>query len=169
MLQRRRLGCNGRFLSALATLRSLSTPSMAGYHYDLNFLTIHGKSNFPGLNIWYCHYHHASQPSPALSCIHLRSRQGVGPEGRSGSARPAMGLLCLEELVQAGTPGGAGTGRAQGDYGIRRMVQVPRRMLHVCVPGCAMGPVVWCACPRDVSSCRYRMCSIAPPVQRRTT
>ncbi|CAM8964844.1 unnamed protein product [Rhodiola kirilowii] len=26
---------------------------LAGYHYDLNFLTIHGKSRFPGLNIWY--------------------------------------------------------------------------------------------------------------------
>jgi isopenicillin N synthase-like dioxygenase len=25
---------------------------LAGYHYDLNFLTIHGKSNFPGLNLW---------------------------------------------------------------------------------------------------------------------
>jgi len=25
---------------------------LAGYHYDLNFLTIHGKSRFPGLNIW---------------------------------------------------------------------------------------------------------------------
>eukprot|EP00899_Mesostigma_viride_P016883 jgi/Mesvir1/25196/Mv12892-RA.1 len=24
----------------------------AGYHYDLNFLTIHGKSSFPGLYIW---------------------------------------------------------------------------------------------------------------------
>ncbi|KAK4757942.1 hypothetical protein SAY87_019243 [Trapa incisa] len=24
----------------------------AGYHYDLNFLTIHGKSRFPGLYIW---------------------------------------------------------------------------------------------------------------------
>lgn len=24
----------------------------AGYHYDLNFLTIHGKSHFPGLCIW---------------------------------------------------------------------------------------------------------------------
>lgn len=24
----------------------------AGYHYDLNFLTIHGKSRYPGLNIW---------------------------------------------------------------------------------------------------------------------
>lgn len=25
---------------------------LAGYHYDLNFLTIHGKSRFPGLYIW---------------------------------------------------------------------------------------------------------------------
>jgi len=25
---------------------------LAGYHYDLNFLTIHGKSRFPGLHIW---------------------------------------------------------------------------------------------------------------------
>lgn len=25
---------------------------MAGFHYDLNFLTIHGKSNFPGLYVW---------------------------------------------------------------------------------------------------------------------
>ena len=24
----------------------------AGYHYDMNFLTIHGKSRFPGLHIW---------------------------------------------------------------------------------------------------------------------
>lgn len=25
---------------------------LAGYHYDLNFMTIHGKSRFPGLNLW---------------------------------------------------------------------------------------------------------------------
>lgn len=25
---------------------------LAGYHYDLNFLTVHGKSRYPGLNIW---------------------------------------------------------------------------------------------------------------------
>lgn len=25
---------------------------LAGFHYDLNFLTIHGKSNFPGLFVW---------------------------------------------------------------------------------------------------------------------
>mmetsp|Transcript_4660 Transcript_4660/g.7017 ORF Transcript_4660/g.7017 Transcript_4660/m.7017 type:complete len:364 (-) Transcript_4660:26-1117(-) len=24
----------------------------AGYHYDLNFITIHGKSRFPGLSVW---------------------------------------------------------------------------------------------------------------------
>jgi isopenicillin N synthase-like dioxygenase len=25
---------------------------LAGFHYDLNFLTIHGKSRYPGLFIW---------------------------------------------------------------------------------------------------------------------
>jgi isopenicillin N synthase-like dioxygenase len=25
---------------------------IAGYHYDLNFMTIHGKSRFPGLHVW---------------------------------------------------------------------------------------------------------------------
>jgi len=25
---------------------------LAGFHYDLNFLTIHGKSRYPGLHIW---------------------------------------------------------------------------------------------------------------------
>lgn len=24
----------------------------AGYHYDLNFLTIHGRSRYPGLSVW---------------------------------------------------------------------------------------------------------------------
>lgn len=24
----------------------------AGYHFDLNFLTIHGQSRFPGLFVW---------------------------------------------------------------------------------------------------------------------
>jgi hypothetical protein len=26
--------------------------AFAGFHYDLNFLTIHGRSRFPGLYIW---------------------------------------------------------------------------------------------------------------------
>jgi isopenicillin N synthase-like dioxygenase len=26
--------------------------SFAGFHYDLNFLTIHGKSRYPGLYVW---------------------------------------------------------------------------------------------------------------------
>ena len=25
---------------------------LAGFHYDLNFLTVHGKSRFPGLKVW---------------------------------------------------------------------------------------------------------------------
>ena len=26
--------------------------TLAGFHYDISFLTIHGKSRFPGLYIW---------------------------------------------------------------------------------------------------------------------
>uniref|UniRef100_A0A7S2G785 Isopenicillin N synthase-like Fe(2+) 2OG dioxygenase domain-containing protein n=1 Tax=Octactis speculum TaxID=3111310 RepID=A0A7S2G785_9STRA len=29
-----------------------SDRALAGFHYDLNFLTIHGKSRFPGLYVW---------------------------------------------------------------------------------------------------------------------
>lgn len=38
-------GSNLRRLGQIGTV-------FAGYHYDLNFLTIHGRSRFPGLNIW---------------------------------------------------------------------------------------------------------------------
>lgn len=37
--------------SDLSTYGKLDTV-FAGYHYDLNFLTIHGRSRFPGLFIW---------------------------------------------------------------------------------------------------------------------
>lgn len=37
--------------SDLSKYNSLNT-IFAGYHYDLNFLTIHGKSRFPGLFVW---------------------------------------------------------------------------------------------------------------------
>lgn len=38
----------GSDLSKYGTLNTV----FAGYHYDLNFLTIHGRSRFPGLFIW---------------------------------------------------------------------------------------------------------------------
>jgi len=37
--------------SDLNTFTKIGTV-LAGYHYDLNFLTIHGKSRFPSLSIW---------------------------------------------------------------------------------------------------------------------
>ncbi|KAJ3354713.1 hypothetical protein GGF32_002392 [Allomyces javanicus] len=37
--------------SDLARFNTLNTV-FAGFHYDLNFLTIHGKSRFPGLHVW---------------------------------------------------------------------------------------------------------------------
>lgn len=38
-------GSNFNKFGALGTV-------LAGFHYDLNFMTIHGKSRFPGLYIW---------------------------------------------------------------------------------------------------------------------
>ena len=42
------MGCAGADLAKHNTLDMC----YAGYHYDLNFLTIHGKSRFPGLFVW---------------------------------------------------------------------------------------------------------------------
>lgn len=42
------LAPTGSDLSKYADLNNV----FAGYHYDLNFLTIHGRSRFPGLFIW---------------------------------------------------------------------------------------------------------------------
>ncbi|XP_021912718.1 uncharacterized protein LOC110826389 isoform X2 [Carica papaya] len=42
------LAPTGSDLSIYGELQNI----FAGYHYDLNFLTIHGRSRFPGLNIW---------------------------------------------------------------------------------------------------------------------
>ena len=42
------LAPTGSDLNRFNELRTI----FAGFHYDLNFLTIHGKSRFPGLFIW---------------------------------------------------------------------------------------------------------------------
>jgi hypothetical protein len=39
---------------------------LAGFHYDLNFLTIHGKSRFPALNIFLRDGCNASQKKMAV-------------------------------------------------------------------------------------------------------
>lgn len=62
---------------------------LAGFHYDLNFLTIHGKSRFPGLYVW------------------LR-------DGRKMAVRVPDGCL----LVQAGKQMEYLTGGGGGDGGV---------------------------------------------------
>ena len=54
----RRLGA-ARLVVSRATCASRDFPPpvglntvLAGFHYDLNFLTVHGKSRFPGLKVW---------------------------------------------------------------------------------------------------------------------
>lgn len=36
----------------MLSLSHFSLLSLAGFHYDLNFLTLHGKSRYPGLFVW---------------------------------------------------------------------------------------------------------------------
>ena len=43
--------CNG-FVGADLSLHGSVGTLYSGYHYDLNLLTIHGKSRFPGLFVW---------------------------------------------------------------------------------------------------------------------
>ena len=44
----------------------------AGYHYDLNFMTIHGKSRFPGLYVWLRNGQRISVQIPA-GCLFLQA------------------------------------------------------------------------------------------------
>lgn len=46
---------------------------LAGYHYDLNFLTIHGKSRFPGLYIWTRDGIRMSVEIPDDSCLLIQA------------------------------------------------------------------------------------------------
>jgi isopenicillin N synthase-like dioxygenase len=45
----------------------------AGYHYDLNFLTIHGKARFPGLFVWLRNGHRIPVKMPE-GCLLLQVR-----------------------------------------------------------------------------------------------
>lgn len=46
--------------------------TFAGFHYDLNFLTIHGKSRYPGLFIWLRDWRKAAVKIPA-GCILMQA------------------------------------------------------------------------------------------------
>lgn len=50
-----RLFCGPHLLAPTGSDYSVSGEEgtvLAGFHYDLNFLTIHGKSRYPGLYVW---------------------------------------------------------------------------------------------------------------------
>ena len=44
--------------------------AFAGFHYDLNFITIHGKSRYPGLFLWTREWHKQPVSIPA-GCLLL--------------------------------------------------------------------------------------------------
>ena len=68
--------------SDLAKYKDVGTV-FAGYHYDLNFLTIHGKSRFPGLYIWTQNGHKAAVKMPE-GCLLLQA--GAQLEWLTGGA-----------------------------------------------------------------------------------
>ncbi|KAG5565203.1 hypothetical protein RHGRI_001188 [Rhododendron griersonianum] len=49
----------------------------AGYHYDLNFLTIHGRSRYPGLNIWLRNGQKMEVKVP-IGCLLIQTGKQVG-------------------------------------------------------------------------------------------
>lgn len=72
----------------------------AGYHYDLNFLTIHGKSRFPGLHIWLRNGERVAVTIPD-GCLLLQA--GKQMEWLTGGAVEAgyHEVLCTSETIKA--------------------------------------------------------------------
>jgi hypothetical protein len=62
----------------------------AGYHYDLNFLTIHGRSRFPGLFIWLKDGHKVPVKVPE-GCLLLQAGKQVSR--KSSFAKTSVALL----------------------------------------------------------------------------
>lgn len=63
---------------------------LAGYHYDLNFLTIHGKSRFPGLNIWYRNGQRVEVKVPEGCLLIQAGKQVQSINGGSTSPRHSL-------------------------------------------------------------------------------
>jgi hypothetical protein len=107
-----------------------------------------------------------SRPLRSHASVCARGRvlaRRVGAAAHGPDERPRwVGFAMFGRAGPSWHPGGAGTGRALGDYGIRRMLQVPRRMLHVV-----------CQAARWVPSCRARARGMSPraghDVQHRAT
>jgi isopenicillin N synthase-like dioxygenase len=73
---------------------------VAGYHYDLNFLTIHGKSRYPGLSIWLKNGKKVSVRIPD-GCLLIQA--GKQMEWLTGGVIKAgfHEVVCTEETINA--------------------------------------------------------------------
>lgn len=72
----------------------------AGYHYDLNLLTIHGKSRFPGLHVWLrdgrkarsrLEFGYAPAKPETHARVHFRSRRPPMAGNVQQERTPAVG------------------------------------------------------------------------------
>ena len=59
---------------------------LAGYHSDLNFLTIHGRCRFPGLFIWLKNGRRVRVTVPEGCLLLQAGKQVRGRQGRVGGA-----------------------------------------------------------------------------------
>lgn len=72
----------------------------AGYHYDLNFLTIHGKSRFPGLHVWLRNGHRVAVSVPQGCLLIQAGKQMEWLTG--GYVRAGMHeVICSDATVKA--------------------------------------------------------------------
>lgn len=72
----------------------------AGYHYDLNFLTIHGKSRYPGLHVWLRDGTRAAARVPEGCLLLQAGRQLAWLTG--GAIREGMHeVVCSEDTMRA--------------------------------------------------------------------
>ncbi|KAG5565202.1 hypothetical protein RHGRI_001188 [Rhododendron griersonianum] len=69
----------------------------AGYHYDLNFLTIHGRSRYPGLNIWLRNGQKMEVKVP-IGCLLIQTGKQVGSVDNFLSVK----RICEIEWLTAG-------------------------------------------------------------------
>jgi hypothetical protein len=104
----------------------------AGYHYDLNFLTIHGKSRFPGLHVWLADGTRFPVRVPEGCLLLQAGRQLAWLTG--GDIEEGMHeVVCTEATLAA-----VGAARAAGD---RPLWRVSSTVFSHCGPEVLLKPI----------------------------
>ncbi|KAF6250741.1 Clavaminate synthase-like protein [Scenedesmus sp. NREL 46B-D3] len=83
---------------------------LAGYHYDLNFITIHGRSRFPGLSVWLADGRRlpVSIPPGCLLCQAGKQLEWL----TGGRVRAGMHEVLVTDATAAATAAAKAAGRS---------------------------------------------------------